>query len=198
MYKVTTGLRQANLVLIAYASSEGSGEPAHLRSLGRTSTARSYEQWVKRNLQTESQIPGPFEWLGMRSSNLSWRNAHRHKFAWRVTTINAQVIVTIVFDRLHKAWKVRWLWFYARRSPRVIASKHIRRQGDKSGVITVSLSTGKATSGFRADSIKTVVALAKESSHLLNNGENKVSMLVHSLLIPSSSNLQVMRTGVKS
>ena len=61
------GPRQANLVLIAYASSEGSGEPAHPRSLTRTSTARSYKQWVKRNLQTESHIPSPSEWLGMRS-----------------------------------------------------------------------------------------------------------------------------------
>ena len=64
---ISIGPRQANLVLIAYASSEGSGEPAHLRSLTRTSAARSYKQWVKRNLQTESQIPGPSEWLGMRS-----------------------------------------------------------------------------------------------------------------------------------
>ena len=62
----SNGPRQANLVLIAYASSEGSGEPAHARSLARTSAARSYKQWVK-NLQTESQIPGPSEWLGMRS-----------------------------------------------------------------------------------------------------------------------------------
>ena len=77
------GPRQANLVLIAYASSEGSGEPAHPRSLARTFAARSYKQWVKRNLQTESQIPGPSEWLDMRSWNLSWRNARRHKFAWR-------------------------------------------------------------------------------------------------------------------
>ena len=61
------GPRQANLVLIAYASSEGSGEPVHPRSLARTSAARSYKYWVKRNLQTESQIPGPSEWLGMRS-----------------------------------------------------------------------------------------------------------------------------------
>ena len=61
------GPRQANLVLIAYASSEGSGEPAHPRSLARTFAARSYKQWVKRNLQTESQIPGPSEWLGMPS-----------------------------------------------------------------------------------------------------------------------------------
>ena len=59
--------RQANLVLIAYASSEGSGEPAHPRSLARTFAARSYKQWVKRNLQTESQIPSPSEWLGMRN-----------------------------------------------------------------------------------------------------------------------------------
>ena len=61
------GPRQANLVLIAYASSEGSGEPAHPRSLARPSAAHSYKQWVKQNLQTESQIPGPSEWLGMRS-----------------------------------------------------------------------------------------------------------------------------------
>ena len=61
------GPRQANLVLIAYASSEGSGEPAHPRSLARTFAASSYKKWVKRNLQTESQIPGPSEWLGMRS-----------------------------------------------------------------------------------------------------------------------------------
>ena len=63
----TYGPRQANLVLIAYASSEGSGEPAHPRSLARTFAARSYKQWIKRNLQTESQIPGPSEWRGMRS-----------------------------------------------------------------------------------------------------------------------------------
>ena len=64
---VIFGPRQANLVLIAYASSEGSGEPAHPRSLARTFAARSYKQWIKRNLQTENQIPGPSEWLGMRS-----------------------------------------------------------------------------------------------------------------------------------
>ena len=52
------GPRQANLVLITYASSEGSGEPAHPRSLSRTFAARSYKQWIKRKLQTESQIPG--------------------------------------------------------------------------------------------------------------------------------------------
>ena len=65
--KQVYGPRQANLVLIAYANSEGSGEPAHPRSLARTSAARPYKQWVKRNLQTESQTPDPSEWLGMRS-----------------------------------------------------------------------------------------------------------------------------------
>ena len=42
--KYIIGPRQANLVLIAYASSEGSGEPANPRSLARTSAARSYKQ----------------------------------------------------------------------------------------------------------------------------------------------------------
>ena len=83
------GPRQANLVLIAYASSEGSGEPAHPCSLARTFAARSYKQWIKRNLQTESQIPAPSEWLGMRSKNLSWRNARRHKFVWRGSIISS-------------------------------------------------------------------------------------------------------------
>ena len=64
--KLLNGQRQAKLVLIAYASSEGSGEPAHPRSLARTSAARSYKLWAKRNLQTESQIPSPSEWVGMR------------------------------------------------------------------------------------------------------------------------------------
>ena len=61
------GPRQANFVLLAYASSKGSGEPEHPRSLARTSAARSYKQSVKRNLQIESQIPDPSEWQGMRS-----------------------------------------------------------------------------------------------------------------------------------
>ena len=42
--KTTYGPRQAKLVLIAYASTEGSGEPAHPCSLARTSAARSYKQ----------------------------------------------------------------------------------------------------------------------------------------------------------
>ena len=40
----SSGPRQANLVLIAYASSKGSGEPAHPCSFTRTSVARSYKQ----------------------------------------------------------------------------------------------------------------------------------------------------------
>ena len=42
--QIKIGPRQSNLVLIAYASSEGSGEPAHPRSLARTFAARSYKQ----------------------------------------------------------------------------------------------------------------------------------------------------------
>ena len=41
---ISYGPHQANLVLIAYASSEGSGEPAHPGSLARTFAARSYKQ----------------------------------------------------------------------------------------------------------------------------------------------------------
>ena len=44
VFKILYGPRQANLVLIAYTSSEGSGEPAHPRSLARTFAARSYKQ----------------------------------------------------------------------------------------------------------------------------------------------------------
>ena len=93
---LTNGPRQANLVLIAYASSEGSGEPAHSRSLARTFAARSYRQWIKRNRLTESQIPGPSEWLGMRSWNLSWRNARRHKFAWRGSNRGSTLVIIMI------------------------------------------------------------------------------------------------------
>ena len=48
---------------------------SHMRAAkvqARTFAARTYKHWVKRNLQTENQIPGPSEWLGMRSWNLSF------------------------------------------------------------------------------------------------------------------------------
>ena len=48
----------ANLVLIAYASSEGSGEPAHPRSLARTFAARSYKQlWGTFRQKSRSLAP---------------------------------------------------------------------------------------------------------------------------------------------
>ena len=53
------GPRQANLVLIAYASSEGSGKPAHPRSLARTFAARSYKQWVKRKFRQKDRSLAP-------------------------------------------------------------------------------------------------------------------------------------------
>ena len=64
---LTYGPRQANFELIAYASSKGSGKTAHPRSLARTSAARSNKQGIKMNHHTESQIPGPYEWLDMHS-----------------------------------------------------------------------------------------------------------------------------------
>ena len=97
-------VKRNNLVLIAYASSEGSGEPAHPRSLARTFAARSYKQWIKRNLQTESQIPSPSEWLGMRSWNLSWRNTRRHKFAWRGSCRVVNLLSSLNCLLLLKLW----------------------------------------------------------------------------------------------
>ena len=40
-------------------------------------------QAVNQEEPSDSQIPAPSEWPGMRSWNLSWLNARRHKFAWR-------------------------------------------------------------------------------------------------------------------
>ena len=48
---VSYGPRQANLVLIAYASSEGSGEPSH-----------PHKQWAKRNLSDRKPDPRP-HWM---------------------------------------------------------------------------------------------------------------------------------------
>ena len=56
------GLRQANLVLIAYVSSEGSGEPAHPRSLARTFAARSYKQFSQEEPSDRKPDPWPL-WM---------------------------------------------------------------------------------------------------------------------------------------
>ena len=56
---IINGPRQANLVLIAYASSEGSGEPAQSRQNLRCLLIQAVSQ------------EEPSEWLGMRSYNLS-------------------------------------------------------------------------------------------------------------------------------
>ena len=67
--------------------------------------------------KTESQIPGPFEWLGMRSWNLSWRNARRHKFAWRGSNdlrddFDAVKLVHVVFDTQIQRYPIvrHFLW----------------------------------------------------------------------------------------
>ena len=54
-------------VVWAALSKFGTYRICEQHSLARTSAARSYKQWVRRNLQTESQIAGPSEWLGMHS-----------------------------------------------------------------------------------------------------------------------------------
>ena len=83
------GPRQANLVLIAYASSE-------------PYAARSYKQWVKRNLQTESQIPGPSEWLGMRIklclTGLKCSCHDSHNFVSMERFICAMLVIWVLYD----------------------------------------------------------------------------------------------------
>ena len=82
---LTIGPRQANLVLITYASSEGSGEPAHPRSLART-TCASYNKTIyisrKRYLKNTGN-----NWLLFRRKKISWLS-HCEKqspsFLWAV------------------------------------------------------------------------------------------------------------------
>ena len=52
------GPRQANFVLIAYASSEGSGEPAHPRSLARTSAARESRGTFRQKARSLAPLNG--------------------------------------------------------------------------------------------------------------------------------------------
>ena len=52
------------LVLIAYASSEGSGEPAHSHSLARTSTARSYKLLSQEEPSDRKPDPWPLLMAG--------------------------------------------------------------------------------------------------------------------------------------
>ena len=56
---VSCGPRQANLILTAYASNDGSGESAHPRSLARTSAARSNKQGVGEEPSGRKPYPWP-------------------------------------------------------------------------------------------------------------------------------------------
>ena len=47
------------MVLITYATSEGSGEPAQPRSLARASTVRTHEVWKYMKGPTKSQTSSP-------------------------------------------------------------------------------------------------------------------------------------------
>ena len=101
---LSNGPRQANLVLIAYASSEGSGEPAHPRSLARTFAARSYKQWVKRNLQTESQIPGPWPLWMAGHAQLKCVMTECSKTQIRLTGLKCAVILHVREPPLGLHW----------------------------------------------------------------------------------------------
>ena len=57
---------------------------------------------------------------------------------------------------------------------------------------------GKAALGFGPDRIGTLVSMATGSSHRVIMGENVVTTLAPSILIGSSSYLQVTRTSITS
>ena len=50
---------------ITHATGEGSGEPAHPRSLVRAFAARTHDVWKKTKGPTKAQISRPTEWLPM-------------------------------------------------------------------------------------------------------------------------------------
>ena len=57
----------------AQATSEGSGEPAHPRSLDRAFAVRTHKVWKKTNGPTKNQTSSPIEWLRMRVWRMSLR-----------------------------------------------------------------------------------------------------------------------------
>ena len=52
------------MVLVTFATSEGSGEPAHPRRLDRAFAVRTHEAWTKG--PTKNQTSSPTGWLRMR------------------------------------------------------------------------------------------------------------------------------------
>ena len=62
------------MVLITKATSEGSGEPAHLRSLSRAFAVRTHEEWKSTKGPTKNLTSSPTGWLRMRVWRMSlWR-----------------------------------------------------------------------------------------------------------------------------
>ena len=54
------------MVLITWAISEGSGEPAHPRSLARAFAVRTHEVSKQTKGPTKNQTSNPIGWLSMR------------------------------------------------------------------------------------------------------------------------------------
>ena len=116
------GPRQANLVHITYASSEGSGEPAHSRSLARTSAARSYKQWVKRNFRQKARSLASLNgWAcavktchdGMLEDTNSLDGAHF--VSWCLFVCSSLTLWSTIFQSYHDSvwlrhWKFNAIW----------------------------------------------------------------------------------------
>ena len=84
------------MVLITLATSDSSGEPAHLRSLARAFAVRTHEVWKKTKGQTKHQISSSTGWLRMciwrmnlrrmKSTIMSWHGSFDQDYSKEIST----------------------------------------------------------------------------------------------------------------
>ena len=70
-----------------YGTSEGSGEPAQLRSLARAFTVHTHKVWKKTKCPTKNQTSSPTGWLCMRVWRMSLRRT-KSAIIWWAGSIN--------------------------------------------------------------------------------------------------------------
>ena len=70
------------MVLITLATSEGSGEPAHPRSLARAFAVRTHDVWKYSKGPTKNQTFSPTGWLRMRVWRMSLRRSKSAIVSW--------------------------------------------------------------------------------------------------------------------
>ena len=70
------------MVLITQATSEGSGEPVHRRSLARAFAGRTHKVWKQMKGPTRSQTSSPIGWLRMHIWRISLRRTKSAIVSW--------------------------------------------------------------------------------------------------------------------